>query len=208
MFQKEFIPFLIKSKKWILCFGIIFLFTCSQKNLKHPYFPLKKGKTWVYKILLDGKSSNYQLQELISDASKENTFFILSYLDSSYPKHHHPDEPIIYSLDKQGVMCDECRTYVLPFFTKKNEMWGTKNQKYKILSINQTVSIGSFTFQNCLIVLKTDQYLNQKIEITYAPNVGKIKSRFFKLSQKITDQPFREEHLLEYGEIHPGRYLH
>lgn len=188
---------------------------CSTSNgvTSNEYFPLELGNAWVYEIALAGQPPEYVLQTLVSGVLDETggQVFVVSEVDGSLEPGDRRDQPATYQLRDGGIFCLESEAYLLPSSVANGQTWpaGSSEEKgsSRIVSTNASVKALGQRFEGCLIVERNEPQEDRRIEFTFAPGVGLVRSRFFRLSGADAASPYREETLVEFGRITPPRFL-
>jgi len=195
----------------ILC---IILISCAPVGKDvYKYFPLKLGNAWVYNLAFDGQPSGYVLQVLVSDVTNkpEVRVYTVSEYDEALKPEERIDEPTTYELRKEGMLC-EINGGCIPISSLTlGKTWPDGPSKdagiNRVVSLNSSIEVEGKRFEDCLIIEREVPQWNRRIEFVYAPNVGRIRSRFFKLSDTSARTPVREETLVEFGNNIPDRFL-
>jgi len=195
----------------ILCMILISCTPVGKDVIK--YFPLKLGNAWVYNLAFDGQPSEHVLQVLVSDVTNklEGSVYTVSEYDEALKPEERIDEPTTYELRKEGILC-EINGGCIPLFSLTlDQTWPDGPSKYaginRVVSLNSSIEVEGKLFEDCLIIEREVPQWNRRIEFVYAPNIGRVRSRFFKLSDPAAKAPVREETLVEFGNNIPDRFL-
>jgi len=198
-----------------LLIACMVLISCSHKGKNvSKYFPLKLGSVWVYNLAFDGKPSGHVLQVLVSAVTDKlgEKVYIVSHHDGALKPEERIDQPAEYQLRKNGVLCEIGGGCILLSSLTIGQTWPGSSSKYdyeinRVISLNATIEVEGKRFEDCLIIEREVPPWDRRIEFVYAPNVGLIRSRFFKLSDPSAKVPVREEMLVEFGNNIPPRFL-
>jgi len=155
---------------------------CADRNTQRAvnYFPLEVGARWIYQVLRNGGARG-QVSVKVTDRtdSPDGTTYSLTYEDSSLPRDEQDDEPIEYSVRREGVYCEKCPGFVLrdPLVVGREWQSGgdsTRPEVSKVIAVTETVTVGQTRYDNCVVVRASDLQARQHVVTTYAPNVGPV----------------------------------
>jgi|SRR5437660_2676696 len=159
---------------------------CADRNARRAvdFFPLEVGARWTYQVF-QKKAAGGRLRVKVTDRtdSPDGPTYSLTFADSSSPREEQEDEPIEYSVRREGVYCEKCPGFILKDPLVVGEEWQsggepTRPELSRVVAVATTVMVGTTRYQNCIVVRASDREARQQVMTTYAPRVGPVAAEY------------------------------
>jgi hypothetical protein len=169
-----------------LASGIIVLPPVTIIGGSTNYYPLQVGNKWVYTSLVPGKYRNDEVTgtEIINGISA----FIKERLEPS-PDNNYEKRWLVYDTSSVLLLrfwgnegADPAIDFSPPSIEFKlspqvGDKWSLFTRiNFEVLSLNDTVTVPSGTFMNCIKIKDTDSVSGKVHLVHYAPNIGMIRN--------------------------------
>lgn len=196
--------------RWFVV-GLAGVLSCAPSTTPAvDFFPLEVGAFWVYDVALNGQAPVAERQVLVSDAMGDGARreYVVSELDESLAPEDRTDHPTTYQRGAEGVRCLECESLHVPSSPVEGQTWPASTPeggRSRVVATGASFAKGPLQFSHCLVIERVEPVRKRRIEFTFAPGVGLVRTRFF---AEATDSStaLREEVLSEYGKILPARF--
>lgn len=136
------------------------------------YFPLERGTSWAYTVEtnLEGEQRSVLSTARIVESSAES--FVLQ----------TGDERARYTLRPDGIYKETSGYAILREPLELGARWSILDGKgeIRVEGAGATVATPAGTFEGCLVVVE-EVFRDQRVEWTYAPEVGPVRMRVFLL---------------------------